>query len=117
LRTLLRERVGSGGPLWLAGQVDHWDQGLPLLARGALGPSGDTLAKLRSVAAWVEVDRQITVRATAQAAGAAAVTEVEKLLAPAREKSPEALKVVRAGEWITVQYRTDLAGLRQALGR
>jgi hypothetical protein len=98
--------------------VDRWDQGIPLLAQGALGPAArDALGKLRALAAWVEVDRQVTARAAVQATSAAGAAEVERLLEPARAKAPDALKVVREGEWLTVQYRTDAAGLRKALGR
>src|SRR5262249_40828428 len=31
VRSLLQERVGAAGPLWLAGHADRWDQGMPLI--------------------------------------------------------------------------------------
>src|SRR5262249_45525419 len=118
VRALLQERVGPGGPIWLAGHVERWDQGIPLLARGALGKdNGELLAKLRSLAAWAEVERGVTARVVAEAASPAGALDLEKRLGPARERDPEGLRVAREGAWLTLQYRTDMAGLRRVLSR
>jgi hypothetical protein len=113
VRSILDERVRSGGPVWLAGHVADWDK---VEWTGLLDLKKDDLKRLSSVrtfAAWLLLEDKVQVSAECQCRDADAARALETWFADEFKGWTSA----REGEWLSLQWKTDLDGLRQALRR
>ncbi len=115
VRATLKDRVESGALLWLVGGLDDrtWD----LVTTLAPWVDRQRLASLRTVAAWVLPQDQVRVGAVFQSQDAAAARHIEDLFSKPGTTANPNLKVVRDGPWVTLQYRTDLEAVLQAMAR
>jgi hypothetical protein len=108
---------------WLALDVQDWR---PVLAwegvKAYLKDLGDLLAGVRTAAAWVQFDQALTVNAAIHCRDEAAAGQwVRRLQGSAGAEAPAVglektgLKVQQNDTWVSLQLRTDLAGLQRAL--
>ena len=135
LQTMLRERMGSGGPAWVVGHADNWDRtGAKVLLAG-LGQEGrQALENVRTFGAWLQFGEGLALNESFRCRDTRSAEELERYLVPPEEERkpikllggrPEAeavarelartLKAVRQDEWLTAQAKASAATVRQAL--
>jgi len=119
IRTVLQERMGTGGPLWAVGHADNWSEtAAGLLLQRANPEDVKRLEQVRTFGVWLQQPSGgnqpiLTLQATLACANANAARELEeKSLRP--HLTAEA-RLVRSDNWLTLQTKLDLAGLRKAL--
>jgi hypothetical protein len=106
VRDVLQERVGPGGPLWIAGHSDDWSQ--TFLRALFKEPARVRLSKVRAFAAWVQLDDPVLVQAAFHCGSDPAAQDLQKYLnIPDAGADPDE-KAFRADGWLTVQIRTTL---------
>jgi hypothetical protein len=118
VRNVLRERVGPGGPLWIAGHIQDWKQGLTgLLAARLKADDFADLQRVRTFATWVQPDPAPTLGATAACVDEKAARRLEEKVLAGWQKDNPGLTFAREKEWLTLQWKTDPARLRRQFGK
>jgi hypothetical protein len=120
LQTRLRQRIDPGAVVWVAGQLRHGLRGVAsigangVLARLNLKPEQKTaIEEMRSFAGGVVPGPEIACRLNVELGEARAADTVAGIVRGPRPNP----RVEVEGAWVTVQWKTTLAELAQALGR
>jgi hypothetical protein len=125
VRNVLEERMGPGGPLWVAGHVRNWNETAAGLLWQKVPPANlERLKSIRTFAIWVQPGRPapgapipLTIQAALACSSPEAARELdEKVLQPwlhPKEAPGKGARVVREGAWLTIQDKTDTSTLRQ----
>jgi hypothetical protein len=107
LRDVLQKRVGAVGQLWVAGHSEDWTRTQARALFAKMGKAnGERLAKVRTFAAWVQLDDPAVVQATFDCGSDQAAKELQKVLDIPDDGAD--WKAARADGWLTVQGRTKL---------
>jgi hypothetical protein len=145
LQNLLGQQMHEGTQLWIAGAAKDWIKalspqpfpGMPRLATLDLARSErDLLTHLRAFGAWLQIDQDVVWNLAAEGTDSAALPFLDEYLALrgleqgqpleslekrsglqllARELS-ESRQRTQKGDWIYLQARSSLEGIRQAAG-
>jgi hypothetical protein len=116
VRAVLRERVGPRAPLWAAGHAADWNKSAAGLFLSRLPDEWQQrLAAVRSFGVWATPDEQrVTLNAAARCSNETDASRLEKWLAGRGDaKKPPTL--VRDGDWVSLQMRTDVDAFRGLL--
>jgi hypothetical protein len=124
VRDTLRQLVESGALLWVVGGVEErtrsWLDTLALQLKKADLERSDVLdafKSLRTIAAWVQLQRPVRVGAVFESKDDPAAKKIEAIFRrPGEEANPNP-HVVREKEWVTLQYKTDLETVLKAMER
>ena len=118
IREVLEERVASGGPLWIAGMADDWTKTWAANLFANMKPDDRArLYRVRTFAAWVQFDQTLTVRADFNCREDKNAQHLEAYFRHlGKEENPEMKTAVSEG-WLTLQWRTRLETILQALER
>jgi hypothetical protein len=113
VQKVLEERVGGVGPLWLAGHVADWNKAewpnlLPRLKKEDL----ERWSAVRTFAVWLQCEEGVQVSAAIQCRDADAAHALEAFFT-----GGDKWKSAREEDWLSLQWKTDLDGLRQGLAR
>jgi hypothetical protein len=107
LRVVLQKRVDPVGPLWIAGHSNDWSKTQARVLFAKLGKAnGERLAKVRTSAAWVQLDDPVVVRAEFDCGSDQAAKDLQKVLDIPDDGAD--WKAARSDGWLTVQGRTKL---------
>jgi hypothetical protein len=120
VRAVVEKRMSPGGPLWGAVHTTDWTQGVLNILVGALGikdRDAERLARTRTLALWVQAEPQLTVRGVCAAPDEESARLLEERYLVPWQKKGRGLTFARDKQWLTVQWKTDLARLRKALGK
>jgi hypothetical protein len=114
VQTILEERVGPVGPLWLAGHIADWTKAqwpslLPRLKKEDL----DRWTTVRTFAAWMQCHEDIRVSAAIEFRDADAARAMEAGIVG----GDKGWKSARDDTWLSLQWTTDSDGFRQWLAR
>jgi hypothetical protein len=117
LRDVLPERVGSGGPVWVAGTADDWKKTWAAVFFTKLKPADrDRLNNVRTFAAWLQFERSATVRGVFDCRDEKdAVALQDYLRGLAKGDNADQLKTAVENGWLMVQWRTQTDALLRAL--
>jgi hypothetical protein len=121
LRDVLRNRVDPVGPLWIAGHSDDWKKSalpgmMTLLFKDMKKEDRERLLKVSTFAAWVQVHDPMLVRAVFDCGDDQTAKDLQKYLDIPDGADPDWKASVGEG-WLTVQIRTSLKKVREALER
>jgi hypothetical protein len=119
LRAVIQERMSPGGPLWAVLHTDDWALPVLKLLLAELKVEDEDLKRLkrvRTLALWVQVDPQVTVRGVCAARDEDSARKLEKRYLMRWQKKRTGLTSSRDREWLTLQWKTDLETLGKALG-
>ncbi len=116
LREVLQERVASGGPLWIAGTSDDWSKTWAAKLFDKL-PAADRarLNRVRTFAAWVQLDESVTVRGAFDCRDDAGAKGLEDYFHGLSKDGDPGLKMANDSGWITLQWRTTPETLLRSL--
>ncbi len=110
LRSLLRERLPAGTPLWMAGHAEDWKKTwLPTLLAGLPGvPVLARLEQVKSFAVGVFPEKPIKVQGAFRCRDESAARKIaEGELAPLAKKQPQRFTYSRDGAWLDVQWKAE----------
>jgi hypothetical protein len=111
VRTLLEERLESGGPAWVVGYSADWRRTAAGLLLGPAPEKGADLAgHIRGLAAQLEAGIRMTAAVQCDDADAAKALEA-KLIAARGPGHDGGMKTALEGQWLTVQFWGDPAKL------
>ncbi len=114
---LLRERIAKGAQVWLVGHAEQADALVKLVPQRALsGRDRAALERVRSVAASVRADTDLTCIIAFACQDTAAARELQTRLDAWGLKGDRVKTVVQAA-WVTVQLKTTPQEVRQAVER
>jgi hypothetical protein len=118
IREVLEERVAGGGPLWIAAIADDWNKTWVQPVFAKMKPEDrTTLNRVHTLGAWVEFDQTLTVRAVFDCRDEKNAKGVEDYFRRlGKEDNPDPKLAVGDG-WLTLQWRTKLDTILQALER
>jgi hypothetical protein len=116
IRDVLKERVASGGPLWVAGAADDWKKTrLPLLFAKVKPADRDSLNGIRTFAAWAQFEQGVTIWGTFHCRDDKDTEAVESYFKRLGKADNPDLKTAVEGGWLTVQWRTQVETVLKAL--
>jgi hypothetical protein len=114
VQKVLEERVGPVGPLWLAGHIAAWEKiPWPTLLPGLKKEDLERWTSVRTFAVWLQAEKEIKVSAAIQCRDAGAAHALETYFTDGNK----GWKTAREEAWLSLQWKTDLDGLRQGLAR
>jgi hypothetical protein len=117
VRTALTDRLEPGGPLWAVGYSRNWaDTAAFTLFPRLKEDDRKRFHAVQTVAAQVQLEPAVTVRAAFHCADEAAARGLEDYFRDPGRAGPQ-LTTARDGAWLTLQLPTDLDAVRRALGR
>jgi hypothetical protein len=137
LQMMLKERMASGGQVWVIGHADDWDKTSARLLLAGMSKEGrQALENVRTFGAWLQFGEGLTLNESFRCRDARSAEELERYLVPPEEERkpikllggrPEmeavarelarTLKAARQDEWVTVQAKANADTVRQALER
>jgi hypothetical protein len=118
IREVLDERVASGGPLWIAATANDWNKtwAAPLFTK--MKPDDRaTLSHVHTFAAWVEFDQTLTVRGAFDCREEKNAKALEDYFRRLGKGDNSELTLAVGDAWLTLQWRTKLDTILQALER